>query len=114
MEGTCALLYGGFTESTELADQLCHCDIPGLSTCKKFDSLCKPFAAIIPLSQDGRELYFVGSLMKKNRVNVNFGEAILFFGDTPHGGITYAKSEKQQPPLYTSLHLIINLKVYKH
>lgn len=112
MESTsCTLLYGGYTDGNDLADQLCHCDIPAtttdgklvsLSTCNKFTDLCKPHILIIPLTEKGREIYFLSSLMEKIRIKVNYGEALIYFGDTPHGGITYAKSGNK-PPLHACL-----------
>lgn len=99
-----SLVYGGFSNRKELVDQMCHCDILdmtpeaggsiSLSENPLLENKCRPFVMMVPVTASAREIYFMDTQMRKKKVLIEQNEALLFGGNTVHGGVTYAGDEK--------------------
>lgn len=109
-----SILFGGYAVSgMPVVDQLVHGDIPpatiGKSEYNVSDNpllkrMSKPVSIIFPLTESGRQVYFVDEACEKREVKLKFGQAVVFIGDAAHGGMTYTK-KRGSSELYPAIHI---------
>ena len=112
-----SFLFGGHqgNHPGPMRDQIAHCDIGSLnidgveysvSRNPRLSNHAKPCSLVIPL-EDYRDLCFYEGDYTKQNCRAFKGECIVFSGDTPHGGQTYARDECWHPSIHyhmTSCH----------
>lgn len=99
-----SLLFGGFTDRDDLVNQVCHLDVKDMKKNTKLISRCKPCILVVPLEATGRDIFFMDTSMKTKVVHVGYNDALIFGGNTPHGGVTYQKNGTETP-LHCALHI---------